>query len=281
MGFTQVLLILFFYLSSRNLPMASEKRFADRFGSSALIPHADRRHGVACRGVGRRAFLVALIAGGTTGAMSGCKDGPMYALKSMNPYYTMSQWARDKEIGVTDHQRRRELESLTKTMANLPVERQAYWSQHLEQIYANDESAEMRRLAVVAAGKSSDPAMLKLVEKGLSDDVIKVRMEACRALGNRREDEATRLLAETIGKSQNKDVRHAAINALAEHPGQVATNSLKLALEDRDPATQSLVISALRQNTGKDFGNDPETWIAGLDGKDVEQKPRGGLGSYF
>ena len=123
--------------------------------------------------------------------------------------------------------------------------------------------------------------MLKLIEKSLEDDVIKVRMEACRALGNRREDEATRMLAETIGRSQNKDVRHAAISALAEHPGQVATNSLKLALEDRDPATQSLVIGALRQNTGKDYGDDPETWIAGLDGKDVDEKPRGGIGSYF
>ncbi len=263
--------------------MASEKRFADRFGSSAPIPRADRQRRTAHQGpgVGRRAILVTLLAAGTTGITSGCKDGPMYALKTMNPYFTMRQWARDEEIGVTDHQRRRELQSLTKTMPTLPPERQEYWSKHLEQIFANDASAEMRRLAVVAAGKSSDPTMIKLIEKGLEDDVIKVRMEACRALGNRREEEATRLLAETIGRSQNKDVRHAAITALAEHPGQVATNSLKLALEDRDPATQSLVISALRQNTGKDFGSTPEAWIAGLDGKAVDEKPRSGFGSYF
>ncbi|TWT73002.1 HEAT repeat domain-containing protein [Allorhodopirellula solitaria] len=257
--------------------MASEKRFADSFSTSAITNSSARLP----MGIGRRALLLAVLAAGTSGATSGCKDGPMYALKTVNPYFTMRQWARDEEIGVTDHQRRTELQSLVKTMPNLPPERQEYWSKHLEQIFANDESAEMRRLAVVAAGKSSDPAVLSLIESGLEDDVIKVRMEACRALGNRREDEATILLAETIGKSQNKDVRHAAITALAEHPGQVATNSLKLALEDRDPATQSLVISALRENTGKDFGDDPEVWIAGLEGKDVDEIPRGGFGSYF
>lgn len=231
--------------------------------------------------MGHRAILVVLLAAGTTGLTTGCKDGPMYALKTINPYFTMRQWARDEEIGVTDHQRRQELLSLVKTMPNLPPERQQFWSKHLEQIFDHDESAEMRRLALVAAGKSSDPAMLKLLEKGLEDDVIKVRMESCRALGYRREDQATRLLAETIGKSQNQDVRHAAIAALAEHPSQVAIDSLKLALEDRDPATQSLVIGALRQNTGKDFGDDPQIWIAGLDGKEVQEKPRGVFGSYF
>lgn len=278
--------------------MASEKRFADCFGSpTSKIPTVDLLQGTACRShglagsntptadrhprMGRCAILVVLLAAGTTGLTTGCKDGPMYALKTINPYFTMRQWARDEEIGVTDHVRRKELMSLVKTMPNLPPERQQFWSTHLEQIFANDESPEMRRLAVVAAGKSSDPAMLKLIEKGLDDDVIKVRMESCRALGYRREEEATRLLAETIGKSQNKDVRHAAITALAEHPGQIAINSLKLALEDRDPATQSLVMGALRQNTGKDFGDDPETWIAGLDGKDVVEKPRGVFGSYF
>ncbi len=243
--------------------MASEKRFADRFGSRA--PTA----------------IAALLAAAACGILTGCKDGPLYAMKTVNPYFTMRQWAKDEEIGVTDHERRRELQSLVKSMPNLSPERQEYWSTHLQRIYTHDESAEMRRLAVVAAGKSSDPEMLKLIARGLEDDVIKVRMEACRALGNRPEDEATRLLAETIGKSQNKDVRHAAITALAEHPGQIATNSLKLALADRDPATQHLVIGALRQNTGKDYGDDPETWIAGLDGKDVDEKPRGGIGSYF
>ncbi len=248
--------------------MASEKRIANCFGSSASSYAVTRRHAV---------VLVALLATTTTG----CKDGPMYALKHTNPYFPMKQWASDEKIGVTDHQRRAELQSLANSMPNLAPDRQQYWSTHLEQIFQHDENAEMRRLAVVAAGKSSDPAMLKLIEQGLEDEVIKVRMEACRALGNRPEDEAARLLAVTVGKSQDQDVRHAAIAALSEHPGPIAADSLKLALQDRDPATQSLVIGSLRKSTGKDFGNDPQTWIAALDGKEVEEQPRGGLRSFF
>lgn len=229
-------------------------------------------------------FWLLLPVIGLTGALTGgCHDGPLYALKHTNPYFTMRQWKSDEEIGVTDHQRREELMSLAESIPGLPAERQVYWSSHLNQIFANDESAEMRRLSVLAAGKSIDPSMLGLIEKGLEDPNLKVRMEACRALGNRKEEQAARLLAKTVGASQDKDVRHAAIAALASHPGSIAADSLKLALKDRDPATQDLVIGSLRQNTGKDYGNDPETWVAALEGKEVPSKPTSGsgLGSFF
>lgn len=233
------------------------------------------------RGEMARRSMCVLIMLGATCIHSGCKDGPMYALKHVNPYYPMSQWASDEKIGVTDHQRRQELQSLADTMPKLTPDRQQYWSEHLRQIFENDESPEMRRLAVLAAGRSTDPTILKLIEKGLQDDVMKVRMEACRALGTRQDAEAANLLAATIGSSQDKDVRHAAITALAKHPGKVSADSLKMALQDRDPATQSLVIGSLRESTGKDYGNDPQTWIAALEGKDVAEKPRGGLRSFF
>ncbi|TWU03964.1 HEAT repeat domain-containing protein [Neorhodopirellula pilleata] len=217
------------------------------------------------------------------GSFAGCHDGPLYALKHTNPYFTMQQWKSDEQIGVTDHRRREELISLAESMPTLPQDRQQYWSNHLTEIYNNDESAEMRRLAVLAAGKSSDGAMMGLIEKALDDENLKVRMESCRALGNRQDEQAARLLAATVGKSQDKDVRHAAIAALAQHSGPIAADSLKLALKDRNPATQALVIGSLRQSTGKDYGNDPETWIAALEGKDVPSQPsRGtGLGSFF
>lgn len=217
------------------------------------------------------------------GLITGCHDGPLYALKHTNPYFTMRQWKADEQIGVTDHRRREELMSLAESIPNLPPDRQRYWSSHLTEIFNNDESAEMRRLAVLAAGKSSDAAMMGLIEKGLDDENLKVRMESCRALGNRQDEQAARLLAATVGKSQDKDVRHAAIAALARHQGPIAADSLKLALKDRNPATQALVIGSLRQSTGKDYGSDPETWIAALEGKDVPSQPnRGtGLGSFF
>lgn len=231
----------------------------------------------------QRSTLYLVFAGVMMGALTGCQDGPLYALKHTNPYFTMRQWKQDEQIGVTDHRRREELISLVETMPTLPADRQQYWSSHLEQIFANDESAEMRRLAILAAGKSQAPGMIQMIEKGLEDENLKVRMESCRALGNRPDEQAARLLAATVGKSQDKDVRHAAIAALASHPGPIASDSLKLALQDRDPATQDLVIGSLRKSMGKDYGNDPETWIAALDGKEVPDQPKSstGIGSFF
>lgn len=216
------------------------------------------------------------------GLITGCHDGPLYALKHTNPYFTR-QWKSDEQIGVTDHRRCEELTSLAESMPSLRPDRQQFWSAHLSEIYNNDESAEMRRLAVLAAGKSSDPAMMGLIEKALDDENLKVRMESCRALGNRQDEQATRLLAATVGKSQDKDVRHAAIEALAEHSGPIAADSLKLALTDRNPATQALVIGSLRRSTGKDYGNDPETWIAALEGKEIPSQSNQGTGlrSFF
>ena len=207
---------------------------------------------------------------------AGCQDGPLYALKEANPWFSVRQWGRDEAIGVTDHTRREELMSLAETIDRLPADRQAFWNSHLQQIYANDKSPEMRRLVVLAAGKSVDPSMLELVQAGLDDDSLKVRMEACRALGRRPEEDAARMLATVLGKTQDKDVRHAAIAAIGRHPGPVANNALKLALQDRDPATQTLVISSLRQSTGRNYGDDPEVWIAALDGESVEERPADG-----
>ncbi|WP_339888476.1 MULTISPECIES: HEAT repeat domain-containing protein [Rhodopirellula] len=207
----------------------------------------------------------------------GCHDGPMYALKHANPYFTMRQWKADEAIGVTDHKRREELQTLANSMYGMPAERQQTWTPHLEQIYENDPSAEMRRLAILAAGRSKDATTIDLVAKGLKDDNLKVRMEACRALGERSEERAAQLLASIAGESQDQDVRHAAIAALGKHPGEISNNSLKLALQDRDPATQDLVIETLRESTGKDLGNDPAEWIAALNGQPSEEPASGSI----
>jgi HEAT repeat protein len=80
-------------------------------------------------------------------------------------------------------------------------------------------------------------------------------------------------LAETAGSTSDPDVRNAALAALGKHSGKIAVDALKLALDTRDPATRGLAIASLRGATGKDYGDDPEVWIAALDGKDVPEKP--------
>ncbi len=195
---------------------------------------------------------------------SGCQDGPLYALKTVNPWFTMKEWKEDESYGVTDHQRRKELSQLADSIAYLPQDRQEYWATHLEQILENDDSPEMRRLAVLASGKSKSTQNLALIKKGLDDDSMKVRMESVRALSRLENEEATRMLASVVGSEQNQDVRHAAIESLANHKNPVSVNSLQLALADRNPATRDVTMQSLRTATGKDFGKDPDVWIAEL-----------------
>ncbi len=96
---------------------------------------------------------VVCMVGMVSCAMSGCQDGPLYALKAANPYYSMREWKHDEAIGVTDHERRRQLALLADTIDDLPADKQTFWAGHLEKMIENDESPEMRRLAIRAAGR--------------------------------------------------------------------------------------------------------------------------------
>lgn len=223
----------------------------------------------------RRGTLVTTIAIAASSVVTicGCQDGPLYALKVANPYFTMREWKRDEELGVTDHQRRQELAKLAETIDTLPEDRQQFWVGHLEQMLEHDESPEMRRLVVQAAGRLDGPDAIRLIEKGLDDASVKVRMEACRSLSKKSGEEATRLLVATIGTDTNQDVKHSAMVALSEHKNQIAIDSLRLALSDRNPATRELAMESLRGATGKNYGDDPEVWIAALDGKPTEEAP--------
>lgn len=205
--------------------------------------------------------------------ITGCQDGPMYAMKAANPFFSLKQWKEDEAYGPTDHVRRQELSHLVGMIDTLPPERQAYWFTHLRGVMDNDESPEMRRLAVLAAGKSSDPQSFELISEGLKDESLKVRLTACEMLGNRQDEESTRLLAEVAGSTSEQDVRNAAFTALGKHKNKIAVDALRLALEIRDPATRSLAVASLRSSTGKNYGDDPQSWIAALDGQDVPEQP--------
>jgi len=204
-------------------------------------------------------------------ALTGCQDGPLYALKAANPYYVMGEWKRDEAIGVTDHERLKQLALLAETIDQMPANKQRFWAEHLDKMIENDESPEMRRLAVRAAGRLRDPSAMAMIEKGLDDDSVKVRMEACSSLGRMTGEEAARTLAATVGTDTSEDVKHAALTALASHKNQVAVKALKVALSDRNPATRDLAIQSLRSATGKNYGDDPQVWIAALDGKPTQQ----------
>jgi len=218
-------------------------------------------------------LLIAFVISLQALLVTGCQDGPLYALKVANPYYSLKEWRAEKAYGETDHERWQELLRLSQTIDKLPTSEQQEWVKQFSGILENDESAEMRRLVVVSAGRLDSAESLSLIESGLKDPSTKVRMEACRSLGGRRGSDSVRLLASVFGSESNQDVKNAAVAALASFSDQIAVDSLRLALSDRNPATRAVAISSLRESTGKDYGDDPKEWIAALDGQPVEEEP--------
>lgn len=197
--------------------------------------------------------------------MTGCHDGPLYGLKQVNPYYVMKEWGHDRAMGVTDHDRFQELQSLAASVGTMPADRQAFWLQHLNKIMDHDPSPAMRHQAVLAAGNVQAPEALQLIQRGLNDESIKVQMLACEVLGKRTERDAAQLLASTIGITTELDVKNSAIEAIGKHKGAIPTNSLRLVLDEQDPAMVDLAMTSLRGVMGKNYGNDPKQWIAAID----------------
>lgn len=220
--------------------------------------------------VALRLLLIAM----TCTVLGGCHDGPMYGLKTMNPYYTMWAWKKDEALGVTDHERLSQIRSLSGQIAEMPEKEQDFWADHLERIIDTDPSPEMRFHAVHAAsGLKSSQKSLNLIEKGLGDESIKVQTACCQSLGVRKEPEAVQMLAQTLGSTTEIDVKHSAIAALKNHKGAMPTNALRVILEEQDPATVYLAMDSLRDVMDQDLGNDPKTWIAAIDAKQSPNIP--------
>lgn len=201
-----------------------------------------------------------------TSICCGCHDGPLYALKVANPYYSMHEWRKEAPYLGQGADRLGDVQGINDRVADLSPAEQAQVLGRLQSYVADDPSPEIRRLAVLAAAKLADKAAAQaVIEKALDDSVVKVRMEACRGLGKLGTDDAARMLVATLGTDTDLDVRHSAIAALEGYKGDVVLEPLRNVLEDRNPATRALAMSSLRGVIGEDLGNDPLQWIAAID----------------
>lgn len=205
--------------------------------------------------------------------LAGCHDGPLFALKTINPVYR-SQWAEDEKLGPTDAQRLEELQRLVTTMPSLSDADQDYWLQHIEAILENDKNPEMRTHAIRALEKCRSATVLDVCEKQLDDESIKVRMAVCDVLATHDSARSTELLGRTIGSESNEDVKMAAIAAVGRHRSSEAAQTLKASLRSRNPAIRVAAVESLSSCTGKTLGEDPQVWVAYLEGKAVDEEKK-------
>jgi hypothetical protein len=205
-------------------------------------------------------------------SLVGCLDGPLFALKRMNPVYRR-EWAKDSKLGPTYYERIEELRSLRTQIGSMPSEEQSTWMVHLDAIIEHDPSPEMRREAVLALGNVSSAESVTLLRKAVDDDSDKVRMAVCQSIAN--QDAASALpIIQKLLKDENVDgVQTEAVRALGSFNTTESKGMLAAVLQEKSPAMQYVATEALAQSTGMNYGGNVSKWKAYLNGEVTEDEP--------
>lgn len=191
--------------------------------------------------------------------LTGCMDGPFYALKKVNPYF-LSEWRKDRAHGETFGERYEELVSLERRVGNMAAEEQTQWVQSLGTMARQDPSPEIRRQAVRCIAQMQVAGVDEVLNAAANDEVEKVRLAACEAYQYRDADSAKSMLLTLAKEDASNSVRQAAIASLANFEDPEAIRGLGSLLDDTSPAIRYNVAQSLASMTGQDFGGDMSGW---------------------
>jgi hypothetical protein len=131
----------------------------------------------------------------------------------------------------------------------------------------------VRRAVVKAIAAFHTPMAQQVLEAGLSDEDAAVRVDCCKALGQRAESVSIGSLAAVLQGDEDIDVRLAATEALGHIKSPESIQALAVALDDRDPAMQYVGVQSMKSITGQDYGPEVETWRQVAAGKTPPAAP--------
>ena len=204
---------------------------------------------------------------------AGCVDGPLYALKKVNPYYR-SQWDKDLQLGPTYEQRMAELNLLKEQLPAMSATQQTAWAERLATIVANDASPELRARAVLTMGAIQSQETVEALNIASGDDNEKVRLAACKAWKSQQGAAARDMLLSLAQRdSETTSVRKAAVDSLAAFDEAEVRTALGRLLDDSSPAIQFQVAQSLKTMSGRDYGGDLESWKHYLAGENIPEPP--------
>jgi HEAT repeat protein len=215
-----------------------------------------------------------LATSGIVALMAGCADGPLPEARYLNPWIRQ-QWNDDERAITTYHKKVADLAALRSQAARLPAEQQEPLSAQLAARLQEERAPVLRAELVRTLAEFRTLAARTAIQSALADEEASVRIAACKALGRHPAAEAVEPLAQAIGSDSDLDVRLAAATTLgkftdAELPAEERkrlAQSLRPALDDRDPALQVAAMQSLEAITGRtSYQNNVATWREYLDG---------------
>jgi len=174
-------------------------------------------------------------------------------------------WSADEDPYLppdypTPARRMAKMKELVATAESGSPEQQSQAAAELARQIQTETDEHIRLHIVLAISHLDTPLAAEVLKAGLNDGNADVRVACCNAWGKRGGAEAVSLLAETINRDTDLDVRLAAIRSLGKirEPGSVA--ALNTALEDPNPAVQYRTVQSLRNVHDRDLGNDVNAW---------------------
>ena len=213
-------------------------------------------------------------------ALSGCADGPVPEMRSLNPW-VREQWEEDEKHGPTFYSRLERLGELRSQAGSLSEAERQRVGGELAAILGDERSSPMRVeiLRTLSAFPSSEA--MPALQAALTDADPQVRIAACTTLGAWKSPEALQALGSTVGSDGDLDVRMAAARALENFNDPAAAQALSVALDDNDPALQKVAMRSLRQSTGKNYGESVVAWREYLAGGNPAPPPAPSIASQI
>ena len=169
----------------------------------------------------------------------------------------------DDAVGITTPAQRLAAmkEMAEKANKQSPAEQERVSGDLAKQIQ-DEQDPMIRREIVRTLGHFNTASSSAVLQAATADADSGVRIAACGAWGRRGGPEAAERLTGLLTSDTNLDVRLAAARAIGETHEKSAVQPLAEALSDGDPAIQYRVVGALKQISGKDYGNDVNLWKA-------------------
>ncbi|MEX0867019.1 MAG: HEAT repeat domain-containing protein [Pirellulales bacterium] len=183
---------------------------------------------------------------------AGCQVPEMFR-RDADPY-------DESQYGMTSQQQADRLKVLAEEADSLAEAEQQRVSEQLYRELGQEESPILRLYMVRALRRLRAPAADAALAVATGDQDRDVKIEACRALGDRPGPESLRVLTEVVGSESDIDVRLAATRSLGKMNNPQAVPGLAIALDDPDPALQRRAVEGLKDVTGQELGNDVVAW---------------------
>lgn len=202
-----------------------------------------------------------------------------------SPFAGQQKAAREREkYGPTADQRIKQFATDAKAVASQSDADRAAFTARLATAMLEEHDPRVRCGMLEVAATFDDASALAICRGALQDPDERVRLVACSVWGKRGGPEAVELLAVRYRSDTELDVRLRALRALGDCRDQTAVPVLAKALEDADPAVQYRAVAALKQVSGRDFGNDVNRWrewAADPEGSNVEWSIAEGFRKLF